>query len=297
MRAPSAAHSWAPSLTKRLPYEAFAGNRRSDKFLTRVRTVICRPGRPRRGKPGSNPTAATILTEVTMTRMVVTHGATLTISQPGIVRAVFIWVTPIITDGVDTEWVWDLVTGIPITMDRDFITKVMGYSSGYGGYGGYPGSVVIINNNNSNYNYGEAGRPAAYGKRATRSGMVTTPEESVNYRSRTNYTAVTGDRPTNTGGRVSSPSKTTQQTEYYNRSWRTSQQSQSSYPSRNSTNNTWSSPDRSSSFDNHSRSSSNSGSSFSSPSRSSSFDSGGGGATRSSAPASSGSNGSSRGAD
>jgi hypothetical protein len=173
-----------------------------------------------------------------------------------------------------------------------------GNSWGYGGYSGYgygyPGSIVVVNN--SNY-YGEGGRNIAYGKRATRSGMVTTPQEGTNYRTRTNYVAASsGDRPSNTGGRVSSPSNGTQQVDYYNRSWRNSQQGQSSYPTRNSTNSSWgnsSSYDRSSNVDSYNRSSGSS--SYSSPARSSSFDSGG--ATRSSAPASSGSNGRSRGRD
>jgi hypothetical protein len=163
----------------------------------------------------------------------------------------------------------------------------MGY--GYPGYGyGYPGSVVIINN------YGEAGRPVAYGKRATRSGMVTTPQEGANYRTRTNYVATSsGDRPTNTGGRVSSPTKSTQQPDYYNRTWRNSQQSEYSSPSRSSTNSNspWNNSYNRSSHDSNNRSSN----SFSSPSRSESYNSGG--ATRSSAPASSGSNGRTRGRD
>ncbi len=168
-------------------------------------------------------------------------------------------------------------------------------SYGYG-YGGYPVSVVYVNNYNNGGYYGEAGRPVAYGKRATRSGMVTTPQEGTNYRTRTNYVATTsGDRPTNTGGRVSSQSNGTQQVDYYNRSWRTSQQGQSTYPTRNSTNSSWgnSNYDRSSSGDNYNRSSGTN--SYNSPARSSSFESGG--ATRSSAPASSGSGGRSRGRD
>ena len=166
----------------------------------------------------------------------------------------------------------------------------MGYGYPGYGYGGYPGSVVIINN------YGEAARPTAYGKRATRSGMVTTPQEGGNYRTRTNYVATSsGDRPTSTGGRVSSPTKSTQQPDYYNRTWRNSQQNEYSSPSRSSANNQWdNSYNRSSNSDSYNRSS-NTNSSFSSPSRTDSYNSGG--ATRSSAPASSGSNGRTRGRD
>lgn len=162
------------------------------------------------------------------------------------------------------------------------------YAYGYGRYGyggGYPGTVVIINNGSDN------GRQVAYGKRASRGGMVTTPQEASYTRSRTNYpTAV---RPDDAGGRVSTSGRTTQrQEEYYNRSWRGSQQSNSYQQSQNN---------RSSSFDpwsgNSNRDSYNrdSNSSYSSPSRSSSSYDGGG--TRQSAPASSGSNGRSRGRD
>lgn len=165
-----------------------------------------------------------------------------------------------------------------------------GYGYGSGWYGGYPGSVIIVNNYNNGY--GEAGRNTAYGKRATRSGMVTTPQEGANYRTRTNYVATSGDRPTNTGGRVSSPTKSTQPADYYNRSWRNSQQNEYSNPSRNSSNSTWNnSYNNSSHNDSYNRSSNTN----SSPSRSDSFNSGG--ASRSSAPASSGSNGRSRGRD
>jgi hypothetical protein len=166
-------------------------------------------------------------------------------------------------------------------------------SWGYGGYGYcYPGSFVMINNN---YGYGEAGPNVAYGKRATRSGMVTTPQEGTNYRTRTSYVAPpSGDRPSTTGGRVSSQSNGTQKVDYYNRGWRTAQQGQSTYPTRNSTNSSWgnSNYDRSSSGDSYNRSSGNN--SYSAPARSS-YESGG--ATRSSAPASSGSGGRTRGRD
>jgi hypothetical protein len=162
-----------------------------------------------------------------------------------------------------------------------------GYPSyGYGGYGGYyyNPTVVVVNNG------GDGGRNVVYGKRASHGGMVTTPQEASYTRSRTNYTATV--TPDQAGGRVSTSGRTTQrQEDYYNRSWRGSQQNNSYQQSQN----------RSSSFDpwsgNSNRDSYNrdTNSSYSSPSRSSSSYDGGG--TRQSAPASSGSNGRTRGRD
>jgi len=161
-----------------------------------------------------------------------------------------------------------------------------GPSYGYGsGWYGYPNTIVIVNNN------GEAGRAVVYGKRAARSGMVTTPQDGTNNRTRSNYvsTPTVGGRTSDAGGRVSTVSRSQRQEDYYNRSWRNSQQSETS-PSRNS--NGWSNSSNRS--DSYNRSSDyNSNSSFS-PARSSSSD---GGGTRSSAPASSGSNGRTRGRD
>jgi hypothetical protein len=170
-----------------------------------------------------------------------------------------------------------------------------GPSFGYG-YNSWfcPSNNVFIINNG-----GESGRNIAYGKRASHGGMVTTPQDAVNNRTRSNYvpTSSTGGRQSNPGGRVVTQSTNQRQEDYYNRSWRNSQQSgQGSAPSRSSSNNGWSnSSNRSSNSDTFYRQGSNSNS-YSSPSRSSSFD-GGGGATRSSAPASSGSNGRTRGRD
>lgn len=163
----------------------------------------------------------------------------------------------------------------------------MGYYGGYGSYGGYggygyPGTIVVVNNH-----YGESGRNVVYGKRATHGAMITAPQDASYTRSRTSYTPTT--RPDASGGRVASH----RQDDYYNRSWRNSQQSSYSTPSRSSSYDSWGNTNRSGtdSYYRH-----DSGSSYS-PSRSSSFDSGGGGGSRPSAPASSGSNGRTRGRD
>ena len=165
-----------------------------------------------------------------------------------------------------------------------------GPSYGYGGGFYYPSTIVVVNNGS----YGEAGHNIAYGKRATRGGVVSSPQEGISSRSRSTYTATpTGDK-TPDGGRISSAGRGQSQADYYNRSWRNSQQS-GTYPSRSSSNNSsWS---NSTSGNTYNRSSSfgQSNSSFSTPSGGSSISSGGG--TRTSAPASSGSGGRSRGRD
>lgn len=159
-----------------------------------------------------------------------------------------------------------------------------GYNSWNSWY--YPSTIVIINN-------GEGGRNIAYGKRATHGGMVTSRQDVANNRTRSNYQPASSGGRTTTGGRVASQSNNQRQEDYYNRSWRNSQQQSGSYaPSRSSQNSGWSNTTRSSGNDSFNRQGSNSSSS---PSRS--YDSGGGGATRSSAPASSGSNGRTRGRD
>jgi len=170
-----------------------------------------------------------------------------------------------------------------------------GYSPYYGsGWGNsyYPGSVVVVNNN-----YVEAGKNVVYGKRASRGSAVTTAVDGANTRTRSNYVAP-DSRASTVGGRVATITKSQRQEDYYNRSWRNSQQSDA-YPSRSSSNtfNSWSNGSNSGrsgtdSFNRH-----DSGSSSSAPARSSSSMDSGGGATRSSAPASSGSNGRSRGRD
>ena len=169
-----------------------------------------------------------------------------------------------------------------------------GYSGlGYGypyygsGYGYYPGNIIIVNNN---YGYGENGRKVVYGKRASHGGMVTSPQDSYVAPSRSDYP--TSIRNGATGGRVAATSG--RQEDYYNRSWRGSQQQ--SYPSRNSSKNSW---DNSSWNNNNSNGSwNNNGSSRSShDSNSYSPSSGGGGGSRQSAPSGGGSNGRSRGRD
>ena len=160
------------------------------------------------------------------------------------------------------------------------------YGGGYG-YGGYPGNIIVVNNNYGSDN----GRNVVYGKRASHGGMVTSAQDAYYAPSRNDYPASIRNSPS--GGRVSSTSG--RQEDYYNRSWRASQQTQ--YPSRSSSSN--------SSFDNWNGNNSNSswsdhGTSRSSYDRGSSYTpsgTGGGGATRQSAPSGSGSNGRSRGRD
>ncbi len=164
-----------------------------------------------------------------------------------------------------------------------------GPSYGYGGGFYYPSTIVVVNNGS----YGEAGHNIAYGKRATRGGTITSPQEVTSNRSRSVYVATPADSRTSDGGRVSSPGRSQSQADYYNRSWRNSQQN-GTYPSRGSSSNSSWGGNSSNSY-NRSGSFGQSNSSFSSPSRSSM--SSGGGATRSSAPASSGSGGRSRGRD
>jgi len=157
--------------------------------------------------------------------------------------------------------------------------------TGYGYGGGYPGTVVIINNG------GDNGRNVVYGKRASHGGMITSPQDASYTRTRTSYAGTT--RPTDTGGRVATSGRTQRQEDYYNRTWRNSQQTDSN-PSRNSSFGSWNNTSNRSTSDSYYRNDSNS--SYS-PSRSSSSFDGGGGATRQSSPASSGSNGRTRGRD
>ncbi|MEP6735449.1 MAG: hypothetical protein ABJA70_08020 [Chryseolinea sp.] len=190
-----------------------------------------------------------------------------------------------------------------------------GFGGGYGGYygggyygGGYGNNVVIINNGS------DGGRGVAYGKRATHGGMVTSRPESVNSRTRTSsFTDNGGVRPTSgvvgrdgsTTGRMpaSNPNvssgRNQPQADYYNRSWRGSQQTNgtsSSYsaPQRGS----WSQPNNGDSW-NRSGNSGNSNlnnSSFNSGRSNSSFDSGGA-RSHSSTGGGGGSGGRSRGRD
>jgi hypothetical protein len=166
-----------------------------------------------------------------------------------------------------------------------------GYGYGYGGGGGfyYPGTVIVVNN------YGESGRGnVAYGKRATRGTMATSPQEGTNSRTRSSYVPAAGGR-TSDGGRVAATGRSQGQEDYYNRSWKNNTQNQNSaYPSRSSTNNSWSNTSNGYNRSSNSSGSYNNNNSSSSPSRSSSMSSG---STRSSAPASSGSSGRSRGRD
>ena len=197
--------------------------------------------------------------------------------------------------GSSWNYGWGSGIGLSYTYGRPYgYGSPWGYSGfGYGypmyggyGYGYYPGNIIIVNN--SNY-YGENGRKVVYGKRASHGGMVASPHDSYVAPTRSNYPTTV--RPTASGGRVAGSSG--RQEDYYNRSWRNSQQTQS-YPSRSSSNNSW---DNSSWNRNNSNSSwSNHGSSRDSNSYSPS-NSGGGGGTRQSAPSGSGTSGRSRGRD
>lgn len=183
---------------------------------------------------------------------------------------------------------WNYGWGLNFGFGNPYMNSWSSWGSpyGYGGwYGGYPSNIIIVNN-------GEGGRNVAYGKRATRGGMVTSRQDGINNRTRSNYvsTPTNGGRNPDGGGRVSTPVRSQRQEDYYNRNWRNSQQGGTT-PSRSSSNNGWSNSSNRST-DSYNRSS-DSNPSFS-PSRSSSSD---GGGSRSSAPASSGSNGRSRGRD
>jgi hypothetical protein len=190
---------------------------------------------------------------------------------------------------------WGSGFGMSYGYGNPYAYNPWGYSgfgySGYGGYGYggyYPGNIIVVNNNNY---YGENGRKVVYGKRAAHGGMVTSPQDAYVAPSRTSYPSSV--RQTATGGRVGTTSG--RQEDYYNRSWRNSQQTQS-YPSRSSSgnswnNNSWNNNNSNGSWSNHG-SSRDSNSSYS-PSNSG----GGGGATRQSAPSGSGTSGRTRGRD
>ncbi len=166
-----------------------------------------------------------------------------------------------------------------------------GYNNyGYGNYGnnyGYSPNVIIVNTGDSR------GRGVTYGKRPTSSGGVVSSAQANGVRTRSNTVTNDGNsgsgRSSYTGGRTSSSS--TQQSAYYNRSWRDAQQTQTNFsnqPTRN-----WGGNTQQNNPSDFNRS--NSGN------RSNSFDNGGnsGGGTRthSSTPSSSGSNGRTRGRD
>lgn len=214
------------------------------------------------------------------------------------------WCNPYYRPGLSTSfgyyggssWNSGWSMGMSYTYGNPYMNSWGAYPGyGYGGYGygygyGYPSTVVVVNNG------GDNGRNVVYGKRASRGGMVTEPQRQVVYaRPSTDYVSPT--RSTNSGGRVSTSGGSQRQEDYYNRAWRSSQQTSSySSPSRNSNSSfeSWNGNSNSDSWNRH-----DSNSSFS-PSRSSnsSFSGGGGGATRqSAAPASSGSNGRTRGRD
>jgi hypothetical protein len=204
-------------------------------------------------------------------------------------------------------WGNNMGWGMSYGYGNPYMGSMFGFGSGFGyGYGGYGGwynspNVIIINN-------GEGGRNVAYGKRGSHGGMITSRDGYSGSRSRGSNVATpsgNGSRPTygntgNSGGRVattlptrSNNNRSTRQEEYYNRSWRNSQQPASG---------SYSAPSRSSQSDNGWNRSSNSdfGRSSTSPSYNSSGNVRSGssdGGARTSSPASSGSNGRTRGRD
>lgn len=169
----------------------------------------------------------------------------------------------------------------------------MAYNYGWGGYNNYYGyggynvysnypNVIIVNSD------GGTGRGVTYGKRPTSSGIVSGQNNVTRNRNDNGVVSNTGSGRTYTGGRTAVSSS--QQSAYYNRSWRNAQQTQTN--SSNSNNNIW---------NNQQNNSFNSNRTNSSNTRSTSFDNGGstGGGTRTHAPAStgSGSGGRTRGRD
>lgn len=210
--------------------------------------------------------------------------------------------------GSSWNYGWGSSYGMSFGYGNPYMNSWYGWNSPYYGYGynyWYPSTIVVVGN-------GDGGRNVVYGKRGTRGGAITTRQEATSGRTRGVYSPGTGStsgRTTDAGGRSiattsTMPTRTTQrQDDYYNRSWRTSQQSQgSTSPSRSS--GMWSTPSRSSnsSFGNRNDNSNFSNNSFNSGSRSSSFNNSGNssGATRSSGGSFSGgggSNGRTRGRD
>jgi hypothetical protein len=182
--------------------------------------------------------------------------------------------------------------GMGYAYGNPYYNSWYGYGPSYGyGYGGfyYPSNNVII--------YSEGGHGnVAYGKRATRGGTVTSPQNIASTGNRTRSTYTPAGSNSTSGGRVSSNGRSQSQPDYYNRSWRNNTATQNSaYPSRSSTNNSW----NNTGTNNRSSSDSYNGGgrntySNPSPSRSSTMSSG---SSRPSAPSSSGSGGRTRGRD
>ena len=188
-----------------------------------------------------------------------------------------------------------------------------GWGRPYLGWGGapwcynswyYPGNTIVVVNN------GEASRNVTHGRRPSRNAYTTSSDQGRT-RSAATPTTYQGGR-SSTGGRTSgyaSPTTSERQADYYNRSWRNSQQgntTRSSGSSWSNSNSRSSSPSYSSPadnsrssgsyFNNNTRSSGSSSSpTYSSPSRSSSSGYSGGSPSRSSSGSSS--SGRSRGRD
>lgn len=81
------------------------------------------------------------------------------------------------------------------------------YSNAYWNNYRHPSTIVVINNNES------AGRGVTYGKRPTRGSAIVSNRSET--RTRSTVVNPNGRQPDNSGGRIR-----TQQSEYYNRSWR-----------------------------------------------------------------------------
>jgi hypothetical protein len=164
----------------------------------------------------------------------------------------------------------------------------MAYGGGYGmGYGGgywnnyrYPGTIIVVNQGESN------GHGVVYGKRPTRGTTLVSDRNNVRSRSGISNSV----REDNSSGRVSTSSSSRKQAEYYNRYNRPQRSTTSDYGSRSNTQ-----YNRSRSWDNSSWDSNNSynNSRSSTPSYSPSRSSSSGSGTRTS----SGSTGGSRGRD
>lgn len=156
----------------------------------------------------------------------------------------------------------------------------MGYGGGYWNNYRYPTTVVVVNR-------GEAGQGVVYGKRPTRGTTIVSSGNNVRSRSAVNSSV----RDDNSSGRVSTPTQSRKQADYYNRAQRSTNSAQDSRSntqynrSRSWDNSSW---DSNNSYNNN-RSIDRSSSPSYSPSRSSSTGSG----TRTS----SGSTGSGRGRD
>ncbi len=140
----------------------------------------------------------------------------------------------------------------------------MGYGGGYWNNYRYPGTIVVINNNES------AGRGLAYGKRPTRGSSIVS--DRSNTRSRSNVINSVRDDNNNAGGRIRTQNR--KQEEYYNRNQNNSYNNSPSDNRSNTQNNRSRSWDNNDNFNNNGSTNRSSSPSYT-PSRSSSSDGGG----------------------